>query len=98
MFDGEAPSGYLEGVMRFGEAMEKEQPEGYLGSAVGITHEEIEKDGAKGKAAILTVGWSSVDAHMKFRETPTFKDNIGLLRNGVKASEMHHVAMMAIAE
>lgn len=97
-FGGEPPSDYIEGVMKFGEALEKEQPEGYLGSAVGLTHEEIERDGHKGKGAILTVGWSSVDAHMKFRETSTFKDNIKHLRNGVKAMEMHHVAMMNIAE
>jgi hypothetical protein len=36
--------------------------------------------------------WESVEAHMKFRETQTFKDNIHLLRDGPTALEVHHTA------
>lgn len=97
-FGGEAPSDYLDKVLEFGKALEKEQPEGYLASGVGITHEEIEKDGHKGKGAVLTIGWTSVDAHMKFRETETFKTGAPVLRNGVKTANVVHVAMMKVAE
>lgn len=96
-FGGEAPSDYLEGVLKFGQATEAANPEGYLGSAVGLIHEEVEKDGHKGKGAVLVVGWSSVDAHMKFRETQTFKDQAPALRNGVKTADVVHVALLSPA-
>lgn len=71
---------------------------GYLGAAYGITHEEVEYKGVKGKAAVLAIGWTSKEAHMAFRETQTFKENIGLLRGEAKAIEMHHVVMMQALE
>lgn len=75
----------------------EEQPAsaGYLGGAYGITHEVVEYQGVKGKAAVLAVGWTSKEAHMAFRGTETFKENIGLLRGEAKAIEMHHVVIMA---
>jgi quinol monooxygenase YgiN len=67
-------------------------------SAFGITHEEVEYKGVKGKAAVIAIGWTSKEAHMSFRETQTFKENIGLLRGDAKAIEMHHVVMMQALE
>ena len=58
--------------------------DGYLDYAVGITHETLEKEGVKGKAAVLLIGWQSREAHMAFRETQSFKDNIHLLRSTSK--------------
>lgn len=67
---------------------------GYLGMAYGVTHEEVEYKGVKGKAAVAAIGWTSKEAHMAFRETQTFRENIGLLRGEAKAIEMHHVVLM----
>lgn len=68
--------------------------EGYKGGAVGTTYEEMEKDGVKGKGAVLAIGWESVQKHMEFRETEAFKEKIGLLRQGAKGIEMGHVQFM----
>lgn len=96
-FGGEAPSGYEDGVHQFRDIIDKDKAAGYLGSALGITHEDdVEREGAKGKAAVLVIGWQSVEAHMAFRETTTFKDNIHLLRNGVQKAEMHHTQFMNV--
>jgi hypothetical protein len=89
-----APSGYGAGVEKFGAAIETAGVPGFLGAAYGFTIEEVEHDGNKGKAAVLTVGWDSVDAHLQFRETQTFKDHIHLLRNGTVTAEMHHVQFL----
>jgi hypothetical protein len=35
----------------------------------GTTYEEIEREGVKGKGAILLIGWESRDEHMAFRDT-----------------------------
>lgn len=94
-FDSAPPSDALENAQKFGKMLEDEKTEGFLGGAVGLTYEEIEREGVKGKGMVIAIGWESVDAHMKFRETATFKDNINLLRNGAEKIEMHHVAFMS---
>jgi hypothetical protein len=68
-------------------------PEGFVGFAYGETVEEVGRhaggeEGKKAKAVVLTIGWKSVDAHMKFRETETFKNNIGLMRGNHGGAEM----------
>ncbi|SMY28711.1 unnamed protein product [Zymoseptoria tritici ST99CH_1A5] len=93
-FGGEAPEDYISGVHKFRDILEKEKSDGYLGAAIGLTVEEVEREGHKGKGAVLVIGWESVEKHMAFRETGTFKENIGLLRNGAKTLEMHHVPFM----
>ncbi|KAF4919790.1 hypothetical protein CGCVW01_v007551 [Colletotrichum viniferum] len=42
------------------------------------------EDGKTGNLLVAFIGWPSVEAHLKFRETEAFKENIGLLR-GMKA-------------
>ncbi|OCK79313.1 hypothetical protein K432DRAFT_355207 [Lepidopterella palustris CBS 459.81] len=72
--------------------------EGYHGSTGAWSVEEatykgMGKDGAEGPAKLFfaSIGWDSVDAHMKYRETDAFKDAIPLLRQGCSAIEMYHV-------
>lgn len=65
---------------------------GYLGHVFGPVVEEIEKEGGTGagmgSAVVLCIGWESRERHMAFRETESFKQNIHLLREGVKGAEM----------
>ncbi|CAJ2510121.1 Uu.00g060210.m01.CDS01 [Anthostomella pinea] len=89
-FDGEPPSDYFENVKKATEGAFKDA-DGILGWAVGTTHEEVAREGVKGKAAVLLIGWQSVDQHMAFRNTQVFRDNIHLLRGSAKRIEMHHV-------
>jgi len=96
-FDDAPPSDYIEGVIRLGKMLE-EKADGFLGLAVGITHEDIEREGVRGKASVASIGWESVDKHMAFRTTQEFKDNIHLLRSNAKKIEMHHVAVMEAKE
>lgn len=70
-----------------------DNPEGTAGHAYGETLEEVSKhadgeEGKKAKAVVLTIGWESVDAHMKFRETEKFKSNVGLIRGNHGGAEM----------
>lgn len=39
------------------------------------------QDDITGSMLVAFIGWPSVDAHIKFRETQPFMDNIALLRN-----------------
>jgi heme-degrading monooxygenase HmoA len=97
--EGEPGKDWKSNAAKAGEWLEKEATAaGYLGGAYGITHEEVEYKGVKGKAAVIAIGWTSKEAHMNFRETQTFKENIGLLRGEAKAIEMHHVVMMQALE
>jgi hypothetical protein len=50
-------------------------------------HEEL----GKAKAFGAFVGWPSVEAHMKFRETEAFPEVVKHLRAGPKGSKMVHV-------
>lgn len=95
-FDGEAPANWLEGLEKFRSVMLKENSDGLLGACAGTTYEsDNEREGVKGKAAVLLIGWESVEKHMAFRETATFKDNVHLLRAGVQKAEVHHVKFLS---
>jgi hypothetical protein len=52
-----------------------------------------DEEGRKGSLLTAMVGWQSVDTHMAFRETDTFKDNIHLLRaiDGALKMTMFHI-------
>lgn len=93
-FDGGPPSNYMEGGMEFIQAVEDSNSDGYMGAAIGLTYEEIEREGVKGKGVVLCIGWESVDKHKAFRETPTFKEHIQKFRQGAAKVEMHHVAFL----
>lgn len=65
--------------------------EGFKGASGGWVIEEVDYKGDKGKKAYVgLLGWESVEAHMSFRETQTFKDNAHLLREDPLGSELHH--------
>lgn len=85
-------------VEKFIGVLDKGKPEGYLGGVFGEVIEEIANGGkeeGKGKAVRLCLGWTSKDEHMKFRDTPLFKNNIQLLREGVGSVELVHVPFKA---
>lgn len=46
-----------------------------------------------GCVLVAFIGWPSIDAHMRFRETQVFKDNVGLLRDmeGMIKLAMFHI-------
>lgn len=52
------------------------------------------EEGQTGSTLFALIGWPSIDAHMKFRDTDAFKDNVGLLRGleGMTKLTMFHVA------
>lgn len=93
-FEGGPPEDYLDNVAKLSKIFDEEKPDGYLGMSAGVTYEEIEKDGVKGKAAVVAIGWQSVDVHMEFRKSETFSKNIHLLRSSAKSIDMKHVAFM----
>jgi len=72
----------------------KENTETFKAAAGGWIIEDVEHEsigsGTKGKAYAVVFGWDSVEAHMKFRETEAFKENIHLLREGPLKLEVHH--------
>lgn len=92
-FDSQPNTDWLSNAGKAAEWLRKEA-KGFVDIAYGITHEVVEYQGVKGKAAVIAVGWESKEAHLAFRDTDSFKENIGLLRGGSKAIEMHHVALM----
>lgn len=51
------------------------------------------EEGQTGSLLIALIGWPSIDAHMKFRDTDTFKETVGLLRGleGLLKLTMFHV-------
>ena len=85
-----------EGVKKALDNCQNETKFKIRGYGYGYTHEELEKEGVKGKgkAAVLLIGWESLDDHMDLRKTESFKNNIGSLRNGASKIEMHHTKFM----
>ncbi|KAK1082524.1 hypothetical protein LTR33_003861 [Friedmanniomyces endolithicus] len=95
-FEGAAPTAVLDRVTRFREVLNKQHVSGVLGAAAGLSLEELESEGVKGTAAMLLIGWESVDAHMAFQKTQLFKDSVGLLPMAeAKRVEMHHTSFAA---
>ena len=89
----EAQAKAVENVGKFLKASEAEY-EGFKDAKGGWVVEELDNEkveGGKAKAYVMVIGWPDVETHMKYRETQVFKDNIGLLREGVVDSSIHHV-------
>ena len=70
-------------MVKLGEAIKSgAKPGQYTGSVGGWTVEKevpFHDGSGEGLAYICLIGWESVEAHMDFRGTQAFKDNIGLL-------------------
>ncbi|KAL8998362.1 MAG: hypothetical protein Q9169_002575 [Polycauliona sp. 2 TL-2023] len=90
-------SAFESSVKQFSQVLE-EKAEGFTGFASGWVVEEVEHEGVDGKAKSWQscLGWQSVEAHMAFRETEDFKDNVHLIRPDFnKAMTVHHTTFTA---
>ncbi|KAL8833107.1 MAG: hypothetical protein Q9170_004489 [Blastenia crenularia] len=77
----------------------EEKAEGFKGFAGGWIVEEQDHEEVEGKAKLWQscIGWTSVEAHMAFRKTHAFKDNVYLMRPEMKkATTMHHVRFQEV--
>lgn len=90
----EDATAFQERIAKLAGAIEKGAGEDYTGFVAGWVDEELDIPGKeeKGKVYSVLVGWKSVEAHNKFRETQIFKDNIHLLREAkhLKGVNMIH--------
>ncbi|KAF2011751.1 hypothetical protein BU24DRAFT_426850 [Aaosphaeria arxii CBS 175.79] len=68
-----------------------DEAQGVVGGWSIEDHEHEKVEGAAKLFAVF-IGWPSVEAHMKYRQTEGFKECIPHLREGPKALQMHHVA------
>jgi hypothetical protein len=68
----------------------KDNAEGYHSMACGWIVEDVEFEKVEGKAKAFTagIGWESVEAHMKYRDTQVFKDTIAKVREVGSGSEV----------
>ncbi|KAL8871719.1 MAG: hypothetical protein Q9174_002508 [Haloplaca sp. 1 TL-2023] len=85
-------------LQKFVKVLEKKAV-GFAGFAGGWVVEEQRHEKVEGNAKMwqTCIGWPSVDAHMAFRETQDFKDNVHLMKpDFTKATTMHHVALKTI--
>ncbi|KAL8951333.1 MAG: hypothetical protein Q9222_002698 [Ikaeria aurantiellina] len=83
---------FSDDVKKFAKVLES-KAEGFKGFAGGWVVEDITYKEVEGKTKMWQscIGWESIDAHMRFRETQAFKDNVDLLRpESRKASTIHH--------
>jgi heme-degrading monooxygenase HmoA len=61
-----------------------------------VRHNDVGKEGVKqGSAVVGLLGWDSKEAHMAFRETELFKENVHLLREKNGGIELGHVPFKA---
>ncbi|KAJ9611489.1 hypothetical protein H2200_004673 [Cladophialophora chaetospira] len=94
-YSPEDQKAYHEGLKKFGSIVKRDWPE-TRGAASGWVAEELDdpKSGEKSKVYVVLIGWPSVESHMKYRETQSFKDNIHLLRG---PKELKNVVMVHVA-
>ncbi|KAL8783780.1 MAG: hypothetical protein Q9213_004396 [Squamulea squamosa] len=85
-------SSFESDLKKFARILE-EKAKGCTGFAGGWVVEELEHEGVEGKTKSWQscVGWQSIEAHMAFRGTKDFEDNVYLMRPDFKkATTMHH--------
>ena len=90
-FEGDAPETYFDDFRKAGEKLREDGVRGIVATAAGITIEDHEHDGVKGKVAIVVVGWESLEHHMEFLKSQTMQDTSTLLRSSSKAIKFNHV-------
>lgn len=63
---------------------------GFVDYTTGWIYEEADHEKVEGKAKsyAVAIGWESLEAHMAYKDTQTFKDNIGKLRAIAKGSNV----------
>lgn len=96
-FDGDVPAEYGEGVSKAAEVFQK-NADGFKGLAWGPTYEVLEHNGVKGKASVLVIGWTDVQAHTDYRGSQSFKDNRHLLWGTAKEAKVTHFQAMPFLE
>ncbi len=93
-YSAEDQKTFHDGMTKFGNAV-TEVWKDCKGTTGGWVVEELDlpKSSEKAKAYVALLGWTSVDAHMAYRETQSFKDNVHLLRGAkdLKDVGMFHV-------
>lgn len=95
-FDGAPPATAFDGAKTLITRLIEREDVNVTGWAYGTTHEVVEKEGVRGRANVLVMGWESVEAHAASHETRTLKENIHLLTTGdVKTYEQVHVPATA---
>ncbi|EXJ66106.1 uncharacterized protein A1O5_10721 [Cladophialophora psammophila CBS 110553] len=94
-YSAEDQKTFHENMKKFGSIVQRDW-EGCRGAAGGWVAEELEdpKTSEKAKVYVELIGWESVDSHMKFRETQSFRDNLHLLRG---AKDLKNVVMVHVA-
>jgi len=73
-FEGGPPSDYYDGAEKCLRTW-AEKADGLLSWAVGTTYEDVEEDGIKGKAVILSLGWQTKEHHVEFNKTDFCKEH-----------------------
>lgn len=84
--------GFLDALQPEGDV---ENVAGFTGeTAAGWALEEIDYKGEKARVFVAPIGWDSVEAHQKYRETEHFAKNITTIRGleGLKGIEVFHVS------
>ena len=76
-----------------------EHAEGASGCAHSWILEDVQHEslgaGVKGRACLLAIGWSSISAHLAFKETSAFRKGVELLKDA-RGSEIHHTIFSPI--
>lgn len=91
-FNGVPPPSYLSTNFKQAlEISEKNPVPGMLGIAAGITYEELEYEGVKGKAVVVVTGWESLEKHKEFMGTDLHLEVGKLLMGPADKWELHHV-------
>lgn len=67
---------------------------GFIAYSGGWVVEPMQHEGKEHTAFMAVLGWESTKAHMDFRETAPFKENIGLLRElkGRQGLDTYHIS------
>lgn len=89
----EQPANWAKGVHDFIDLCVENAPPNLKlhGYATGTTYEnDMERDGLKGRAGVLVIGWESVEQHMEFRKMKVFQENAQMMRQQAGAIEAHH--------
>jgi hypothetical protein len=88
-------------LTRFLDILEKNAT-GFVATSHGWVVEELDKEGVieKLKGYFVAIGWESVDAHMAYRDTEPFKENIPMVRalaKGLRVVSRHFEQRISVA-
>ncbi|KAK7740593.1 hypothetical protein SLS62_011093 [Diatrype stigma] len=94
-FTADQVAGVARDVQTFLDRLLPEHVAGITGEvAAGWALEEIDYKGEKARAFVAAVGWESLEAHHKYRDTEHFAKSIPLIRGlaGLKGADMFHLS------